>query len=107
MVVVGAASIIRRSNRWPGSPSGLALVAGIIAFVAQHQVASFTTSRRTPTTRSAPSAALLGYLVIAVASAASALDSESSLFRESIDRALAWRPGLPLSAPVPSRRSWP
>ncbi|BEP15876.1 hypothetical protein acdb102_41870 [Acidothermaceae bacterium B102] len=95
VVVVGAASIIRRSNLLAWVTSGLALVAGIIAFVAQHQVATFTTGRlHSPDHSLGAFGALLGYLVIAVASAASALDSESSLFRESIDRALAWRPGL-------------
>jgi ABC-type branched-subunit amino acid transport system permease subunit len=94
VVVLGAASIVRRSNALAWATSVLAVVAGVIAFVAHHQVISFTKA----TDHSLGAfGALLGYLVIAVASAASALDKEGSLFRESIDRALAWRPGLPLT----------
>jgi ABC-type branched-subunit amino acid transport system permease subunit len=91
IVVLGAASIVRRSNALAWVTSGLAVIAGVVAFLAHQQVISFTHA----TDHSLGAfGALLGYLVIAVASAASALDTEGSLFRESIDRALGWRPGL-------------
>jgi ABC-type branched-subunit amino acid transport system permease subunit len=93
VIILGAASVVRRNNALAWATSVLAVLSGVVAFVAQHQVISYTKA----TDHSLGAfAALLGYLVIAVASAASALDSEGSLFRESVDRALAWRPGLPL-----------
>ncbi|MDX6209339.1 MAG: hypothetical protein QOE24_1730, partial [Frankiales bacterium] len=94
VAAIGAASIIRRSNALAWATSALALVAGVVAFVAHHQVISYT---KAIDHSLGAFGALLGYLVIAVACAASAMDSEGSLFRESIDRALAWRPGLLLT----------
>ncbi|MDX6255294.1 MAG: branched-chain amino acid transport system permease protein [Frankiales bacterium] len=91
VAVLAAASIIRRSNVLAWVTAGLSLVAGIVGFVAHQQVISFTHA----TDHSLGAfGALFGFLAIAVASAASALDSQDSLFRESIDRALTWRPGL-------------
>jgi ABC-type branched-subunit amino acid transport system permease subunit len=91
VVGIGAASVIRRSNALAWATSALALVAGVVAFVAHQEVISYT---KAIDHSLGAFGALLGFLAIAVASAASAMDSEGSLFRESIDRALAWRPGL-------------
>ena len=90
-------SIVRRSNAlawatwsrrgWPVSSRSLPSI----------RVANYTPAQvHAPDHSLGAFGALLGYLVIAVASGRLALDTEGSLFTRGPSTAFAWRPGLPL-----------
>jgi ABC-type branched-subunit amino acid transport system permease subunit len=92
--VIAAVAVALRIRRLAWVAAALAVIAGIIAFVAHHQVISF--SHATDHSFGAFTA-LMGYLLIAVACGAAATSQEQAAHvRDSIDAALAWRPGLPL-----------
>ena len=96
VAVVGAVAVARRSAALAWLTTALSVVAGVVAFVAHHQVVTFA---RHDDHSLGAFGALLGFLVIAVACAVSALSKDQThQFRERTDRAMAWRPGLPLAA---------
>ena len=94
LAVLGAWAIVRRSAWLAWLTAVLAVLAGSLAFLAHHQVVAF--AHHTDHSLGA-FGALLGFLVIAVACAGAAMDrDQTSVLRDRIDAALAWRPGLPL-----------
>ncbi len=93
LVVVGVAVATRRRILgWVGVV--LSLVAAVVSYVSHSDVVNFAGG----IDHSLGSAvAIFGYLVLAAAGAAVALsDEEVARTRHFVDRALAWRPGLPL-----------
>ena len=96
VAVLAAAAVVRHSNPLAWTSAVLALITGVWAFVAHHQVISYT---RAVDHSLGAFCSLLGYLAVAVAAAAMALDRQNGAsFRQSIDRALAWRQGLPMAS---------
>jgi ABC-type branched-subunit amino acid transport system permease subunit len=94
--LLAAIAVVRRDRRLAWATAVLAVAAGVVAFYAHHDVISFS---HAADHSFGAFAALLGYLVIAVACGAAALSHQQTAHaREFIDRVLAWRPGLPLVA---------
>jgi ABC-type branched-subunit amino acid transport system permease subunit len=94
VAVVGAVAIARRSSLLAWVAAALSVVAGIIAFVAHHQVVTFA---HHDDHSLGAFGALLGFLVIAVACSVAALTADqTTVLRERADAAMSWRPGLPL-----------
>ena len=80
---------------WPGSRRALCIVAGVIVIIAHQEVVS----KGGGVDHSlGPFVAAFGYLVMAVACAAAALTHQQvAATRDSIDRFMNWRPGLPVA----------
>ncbi len=93
LAVVGwAVATRRRRVAWVGV--GLSLVAAAVSYVAHAALVSFTAGIDHSL---GAAVAVLGYLVVAVAGSTVALtDQEVARSRDFLDRALGWRPGLPL-----------
>ena len=93
--LVGGVAIARRDRRLAWIAAALCVVAGVIAVVAHQEVVS----KGGGVDHSlGPFVAAFGYLVMAVACAAAALTHQQvAATRDSIDRFMNWRPGLPVA----------
>jgi ABC-type branched-subunit amino acid transport system permease subunit len=96
IALLGAVAVARRLRPLAWATAVLSVAAGVIAFLAHHQVIAF--SHGIDHSFGA-FGALLGFLVIGVATASAAISQEQATrARTSIDHLLDWRPGLPLVA---------
>jgi ABC-type branched-subunit amino acid transport system permease subunit len=96
IAVLAAFAVAQRNRMLAWVTAAFAVVAGGIAFYAHHDVISFS---HVADHSFGAFTTLLGYLVIAVACGAAALShEEATRARDSIERGLAWRPGLPIAA---------
>jgi ABC-type branched-subunit amino acid transport system permease subunit len=93
--LVGGVAIARRDRRLAWIAAALCVVSGVIAVVAHQEVVS----KGGGVDHSlGPFVAAFGYLVMAVACAAAALTHQQvAATRDSIDRFMNWRPGLPVA----------
>ena len=94
-VLLGGVAIARRDRRLAWIAAALCVVSGVIAVVAHQEVVS----KGGGVDHSlGPFVAAFGYLVMAVACAAAAVTHQQvAATRDSIDRFMNWRPGLPVA----------
>jgi hypothetical protein len=96
IAVLAAFAVAQRNRMLAWVTAAFAVVAGGIAFYAHNDVISFS---HVADHSFGAFTTLLGYLVVAVGCSAAALSHEQATHaRDSIDRVLAWRPGLPIAA---------
>ncbi len=93
--LLGGVAIARRDRRLAWIAAALCIVAGVIVIIAHQEVVS----KGGGVDHSlGPFVAAFGYLLMAVACAAAALTHQQvAATRDSIDRFLNWRPGLPVA----------
>ena len=95
-VLLGGVAIARRDRRLAWIAAVLCIVAGVIVILAHQEV---VTKGGGVDHSLGPLVAAFGYLLMAVACAAAALTHQQvAATRDSIDRFLNWRPGLPVAA---------
>jgi len=95
-VLRGGVAIARRDRRLAWIAAVLCIVAGVIVILAHQEV---VTKGGGVDHSLGPLVAAFGYLLMAVACAAAALTHQQvAATRDSIDRFLNWRPGLPVAA---------
>jgi ABC-type branched-subunit amino acid transport system permease subunit len=95
-VLLGGVAIARRDRRLAWIAAALCIVAGVIVILAHQEV---VTKGGGVDHSLGPLVAAFGYLLMAVACAAAALTHQQvAATRDSIDRFLNWRPGLPVAA---------
>jgi ABC-type branched-subunit amino acid transport system permease subunit len=94
VAVLGAIAVVRQSSVIAGWTATIAVLIGIMAFVAHHQV---DVRIGKPDHSLGAFGALIGFLVIAAACAVVALTKDQSLaLRSRVEQVVSWRPGLPL-----------
>ncbi len=93
--LLGGVAIARRDRRLAWIAATLCIIAGVIVIIAHQEV---VTKGGGGDHSLGPFVAAFGYLLMAVACAAAALTHQQvAATRDSIDRFLTWRPGLPVA----------